>query len=181
MSDPEAFRALYRAHYRTVCRYLALRVDPSRVEDIVAETFLVAWRRQAQLPEQPLPWLLNAASKILANHRRAGRRSAALVERLEAMTPESGRPLEEDVAAAGRRRALIHALAALGERDRELLMLVHWQGLTPREVATVLELSPVVIRTRLHRANRRLQSALCDLLDVDDEPRNALEEVPTHA
>jgi hypothetical protein len=52
--DPEAFRALYRTHYRTVCRYLALRADSRHVEDLAAETFLVAWRRQAQLPEPDL-------------------------------------------------------------------------------------------------------------------------------
>jgi DNA-directed RNA polymerase specialized sigma24 family protein len=59
-------------------------------------------------------------------------------------------------------------------------MLVHWQGLTPREVAVVMELSPVVVRTRLHRANRRLQAALRDVMDLD-EPRNAPEEVLSHA
>ena len=48
--DPEAFRALYRAHYRTVCRYLAARTERDLVEDVAAETFLVA-ERLARTPE----------------------------------------------------------------------------------------------------------------------------------
>ncbi len=68
--DPEAFRTFYRAHYRTVCRYLSVRADRDVVEDVAAETFLVAWRRQADLPDHAVPWLLNTACKCLANQRR---------------------------------------------------------------------------------------------------------------
>ena len=42
MDDPEAFRALYTAHYPAVCRYLARRTAPDAVEDLAAETFLAA-------------------------------------------------------------------------------------------------------------------------------------------
>ena len=75
--DPEAFRALYRAHYSAVCRYLAARADPDVVEDVAAETFLVAWRRQRELPHHLRPWLLNTAAKCLANQRRTRERSTA--------------------------------------------------------------------------------------------------------
>jgi RNA polymerase sigma factor (sigma-70 family) len=158
--DPEAFRALYRAHYRAVCRYLAVRADAAVVEDVAAETFLVAWRRQHELPEHLLPWLLNTAAKCLANQRRSGERALELFQRL-ADAPAAGTPgPEEDLAREVQRRALLVALTALSERDRELLLLHHWDGLAPRQLAIVLELSPVAARARLHRAGRRLQQAL---------------------
>lgn len=80
--DSEAFRAFYRAHYGTVCRYLSVRADLDVVEDVAAETFLVAWRRWADLPAHQVPWLLNTAGKCLANQRRSRERSDALVDRL---------------------------------------------------------------------------------------------------
>jgi RNA polymerase sigma-70 factor (ECF subfamily) len=162
--DPEAFRALYRAHYRTVCRYLAARTERDLVEDVAAETFLVAWRRQPELPKHVVPWLLNAAGKCLANQRRSRERSAALAERLAGVVPAFA---ADDLARASHRRALLAALATLPERDRELLLLHHWDGLAPREAAAVLELSPVLVRTRLHRASRRLQEALRAELEAD--------------
>ena len=69
--DPEAFRALYREHHPTIRRYVAARAPASQVDDLAAETFLVAWRRAADLPPHALPWLLNVAAKTLANQRRA--------------------------------------------------------------------------------------------------------------
>jgi RNA polymerase sigma-70 factor, ECF subfamily len=163
--DPEVFRSLYRTHYRTVCRYLAARTEHDVVEDVAAETFLVAWRRQADVPRAVVPWLLNVASKCLANQRRSRERSAALAERLAGVMPADAC---DDIARAAQRRALLTALAALGERDRELLLLHHWDGLTPREAAAVLELNPVLVRSRLHRAGRRLQRALRCALDEED-------------
>ena len=83
--DPEAFRTLYETHYGAVCRYLARRVDANAVEDLAAETFLVAWRRQADLPAHVLPWLLTTASRLTANQRRSRERATALEE--EDITP----------------------------------------------------------------------------------------------
>jgi RNA polymerase sigma-70 factor (ECF subfamily) len=171
MDDAQAFRDLYRAHYRTVCRYLVVRADADLVEDVAAETFLVAWRRRSQLPDHVVPWLLNTAAKCLANQRRSRQRAAALVERLAAATAAGATWIEEDLARDAQRRALAVALAGLGDRDRELLVLRHWDGLAPREVAAVLELTPVLVRTRIHRAERRLRQALTTALEDQDAPR----------
>lgn len=164
--DPEAFREFYRAHYRTVCRYLAVRTDPDVVEDVAAETFLVAWRRQAELPDHAVPWLLNTAGKCLANHRRSRERSDALVDRLCGLLQGEDAGIEDALVRGAQRRALLAALTALSDHDRELLLLRHWDGLAPREIASVLDVNPVVLRARLHRASRRLReslgTALCD-------------------
>src|SRR5262249_28689466 len=168
--NPEAFRALYRAHYGTVCRYLSARVHRSAVEDVAAETFLVAWRRQAELPPHIVPWLLNTAGKCLANARRSAERSDALAERLAGVVPACSREVELALETSARRRALVAALVAVGERDRELLLLRYWDDLPPREVAAVLGISPVIARARLSRAGRRLERELRAALAVEDPP-----------
>jgi RNA polymerase sigma-70 factor (ECF subfamily) len=164
--DPEAFRALYRAHYRTVCRYLAARTDRDAVEDVAAEAFLVAWRRQAEIPRgHVVPWLLTVAGHCLANHARSRSRGDALAARLAGVMP-SFAGLEASIEQVLQRRALVAALVAVGERDRELLLLRFWDGLAPRDVAAVLGLSPVAARARRSRARRRfereLRAALAD-------------------
>jgi RNA polymerase sigma-70 factor (ECF subfamily) len=165
MADADAFRSLYRQHYRRVCAYLALRADSDQVEDLAAETFLIAWRRQDEMPAHVLPWLLNTAGKVLANQRRAGERRRAL--RLPALEPGS---VEDDLARLVQRRALAVALAALEDGHRELLLLRHWDGLAPREIAVVLEECPVAVRARLHRATRRLRHELTEALEREDAP-----------
>lgn len=174
--DPEAFRALYRTHYRTVCRYLALRAHADHVEDVAAETFLVAWRKQRELPDDHVvPWLLNAAGKCLANQRRSRARSEALVQRLADMAAAAGGRFDDDVARGAQRRALLAALAAVSDTDRELLMLRHWDGLPPRDIALVVDISPVALRARLHRSQRRLQRALRDALAEEGDCAAAVE------
>lgn len=63
-TDQEAPRLLYAAHYRVVCCYLAVRTDADTVEDVAAETFLIAWRRSTDLPDHIAPWLLNTAREM---------------------------------------------------------------------------------------------------------------------
>jgi RNA polymerase sigma-70 factor (ECF subfamily) len=169
--DAEAFRALYRAHYRAVCRYLLARAGPDAVEDVAAETFLVAWRRRAEMPDHALPWLLNTAGKCLANQRRSRQRATALIDRIAAFTSAGTASIQDDLARDAQRRALLQALASLRERDRALLVLRHWDDLAPREVAAVLGLAPVLVRTRIHRAERRLRQALREALAEHDIPR----------
>jgi RNA polymerase sigma-70 factor (ECF subfamily) len=175
--DPEAFRALYRAHYGTVCRYLAARADRSAVEDVAAETFLVAWRRQAELPPHIVPWLLNTAAKCLANARRGRERSDALALRLAGVLPASSPGVDAELESRAHRRALVAALVAVGERDRELLLLRFWDGLAPREIAAVVGVSPVTMRARLLRAGRRLERELRVALAVGDPSPLSIPEV----
>ena len=168
--DPEAFRALYREHHPTVRRYLAARAPTSQVDDLAAETFLIAWRRAREMPPHALPWLLNVAAKLLANQRRRTDRADALVERLARVS----RLDDPDAAAAVERRserlAVLHALARLSPSDRELMLLSVWDGLRAREIAVVLGVNPVATRTRLSRARRRLEHALRAELDAAPEP-----------
>jgi RNA polymerase sigma-70 factor (ECF subfamily) len=165
--DATAFGQLFERYYPAVCRYLSVRMAADAVEDVAAETFLVAWRRQSELPANPLPWLLNTAAKCSSNQRRALSRSAALVERLGAAVP-SAVWIDDRLVQHAQRRALLSALAELSPGDRELLLLRHWDALAPHEIAAALGISRVVARARLSRAQRRLQRTLDAALRTED-------------
>jgi RNA polymerase sigma-70 factor (ECF subfamily) len=158
--DPEArFEALYAKHYGQVLGYVLRRAPTAVAADVVADVFLVAWRRFEQVPEEPLPWLLGVARKTLANERRGGRRRAAIVDVLtEARSEErdTGIPVNEEL------QGLAEAVYRLGEVERELLRLIAWEGLTTREAATVLGISHAACRVRLHRLRRRLARELSE-------------------
>jgi RNA polymerase sigma factor (sigma-70 family) len=154
--DPDEvsrFELLYRAHADDVIAYAARRVSGDGVADVVAETFAIAWRRFDQVPEHPLPWLLGVARRVAANQRRGQRRRDALVERV------SIQPLPALQADAGVARVL-EALADLPERDREVLRLAAWDGLSAAEAAQVLGCTATAYRLRLHRARRKLAARL---------------------
>src|SRR5919204_2389049 len=76
------FERLYRRHVGEVAAYVARRADRQLVQDVVADTFLVAWRRLDDVPDDTLPWLYAVARKTLANHRRSSSRQRSLLERL---------------------------------------------------------------------------------------------------
>lgn len=125
-------------------------------EEIVAETFLIAWRRLEDLPAEPLPWLFGAARRVLANHRRYTERrnrngAAVPLEYVELGDPATALP--EQLA---ERQAFVTAFAAIRAEDREVLALIAWDGLSSREAAEVLGCSTAAFSLRLHRARRRL-------------------------
>ena len=158
MSDrTEEFRAIYSAHHAALCAYFARRVGRGEVEDLVAETFVVAWRKLPRKIEHPLPWLYAVAGKVLANHRRkAARRDGVHIgDRLAAAAP--GDPAE-----SLSDERLDTAFAQLGERDREAIRLVAWEGLSLADAARAARCSAPAFAVRLSRARRRLQSLLED-------------------
>jgi len=134
MDDATRFRALFEATFAGVQRYVRNRgVTGGRADDIVAETFVVAWRRLADVPtERPLPWLFAVARNLWLNQRRGDRRYEALKARLP-LPPPAPPPTEPADLAP------IHAaLAALDPADREVICLVAWDELTATEVGAAL-------------------------------------------
>lgn len=131
------------------------RVPAHDAEDVVAETFLIAWRRRDTLPPEPLPWLLAVARRVIATRQRGNRRLTNLNERLHKNTP---RPQPSHF--PDDRADLARAFNALSDRDREVLMLIGWDGLTVNQAAEVLGCSPQSFSLRLHRARRRLEARM---------------------
>jgi RNA polymerase sigma factor (sigma-70 family) len=154
--SPGDFEQIFNSCYAPVYRYAARRVAPEAVQDVVSDTFLVAWRRHEELDGDPLPWLLGIARRVAATQRRGSARRDALRERLR--YEHSSLHAEREPGAGDRQLAL--ALASLRERDREALMLVAWDGLDHRTAAGVMGCTTASLTVRLHRARRRLAHAL---------------------
>jgi RNA polymerase sigma-70 factor, ECF subfamily len=148
----EHFLRLAALVHEPLRRYALRRVDPADADDIVAETLLVLWRRLDDVPEgAELPWSYNVARNCVANLHRSAVRRERLVVRLAAEPPA---PVDEPPA------YVAAALGALSDRDREVVLLWAWEGLTPREIAVVLGTSANAVSLRLSRAKRRLRSHL---------------------
>jgi RNA polymerase sigma-70 factor (ECF subfamily) len=156
------FEGLFRDHHVAVVAYVRRRAPQDAVDDIVGETFLVAWRRLDCVPAEELPWLLAVARNVLATQRRGAVRRSALTLRLGRAAvvrtePPVGDRLESEV--GGRLKT---ALSRLAPKDREALTLIAWDGLQPHEAAVVLGDSAGAFRVRLHRARQRLRALLED-------------------
>lgn len=167
------FELAYRAWGTAVLRY-ALRRSASRDDalDVVAETFVVAWRRRDDLPVVPDevgPWLFGIARLCLANTARSTLRAGRLGQRLAAALPDTAVP-DPATAHEGRadRQLVRRALEQLSAEDRELVTLIAWEGLTPTQAATALGLSAGTARVRLHRARTRLRKALPSSASVEE-------------
>jgi RNA polymerase sigma factor (sigma-70 family) len=148
------FVALFEAHVDALLGY-ALRRTPQLgdAEDVVAETFVIAWRRIESLPaEHHRAWLYGIARRVIANQRRASARRGRLLDRLRgAVSRERPSAVPTDVAAA---------LEQLPPADQELLRLVAWEDLSHAEIGAVLGITPNAVAIRLHRARSRLGRAM---------------------
>jgi RNA polymerase sigma-70 factor, ECF subfamily len=156
MTDEERFTLIFEIHYGRVSAYVRRRVPRSAAADIVADTFLAAWRRLEQLDDHPLPWLYRAASLEISHQRRTLQRDQRLWEQAAAapwQVLEEGDDPADLVVSRAEWKA---GFAALAEADREVLRLVAWEDLEPSDAARALGCSVTAFRVRLHRARRRL-------------------------
>ena len=173
--DRERFERIYRENFRFVLRFAAMRIDPERAKDVAAETFLVAWRRLDDVPAEPRAWLLGVARKVIAGQFRSEARRDALADRVRGAHDEHGADLVVDLAD---RDSVLHAFAGLRERDREVLRLVAWDGLSSAEAAEVLDVTRLAFAVRLHRARRRFER---ELERVDGPPQAPISQRRRHA
>ena len=172
MDDWARFDGMYREYGGAVRRYVRRRWDPQSADDVVADVFVVAWRRLNEVPDDPLPWLL-VARRVLANRRRGADRDRALQDRMRFQPRRAMASAQEDAAAG--HRAVGEALAALSEGDREVLLLVAWEDLAPAQAAQVLGIGANTFAVRLDRARRRLRHALAATSSDPDHESAATE------
>ncbi len=158
MTARERFEALYAEHAGAVLAYARRRTAQGSADDLVAEVFLVAWRRLEDVPADARVWLLAVARRTLANQRRGEARRAALHSRLTEERPSDGGASGAD--AEVRDERVLRALSSLSESDREVLLLLGWEQLTARDAARVLGIRAGTFNVRLHRARRRFARAL---------------------
>ncbi len=171
MTSEERFDAMYAAHAGAVLSYARRRARATDAEDVLAEVFVVAWRRLDEVPDDARIWLLGVARRVLANQRRGRTRQLAVQHRLAVGEP--GHAPAIDTRGASR---VAQALDRLSESDRELLLLLAWEGLSNDEAAQVLRIRPRTLRVRLHRARRRFARALAeDTVTSSNDTSTALE------
>lgn len=155
MTPQERFEYLAGTVGTDVLAYLARRVTPREdAADVYQQVLTITWRKLRVVPtddRESLAWMLGVARRCLANHRRAGTRRMALAERLRTELALSC--TEPDAASVERAEELLRAVS---DEDRELLTLVHWEGLTIAEAGAVLGVSPSAARKRVERVRRAL-------------------------
>jgi len=176
----DEFRAIFHATHPKVVAYARRRADNTVADDVVAETFLVAWRRRSELMtmDNPLPWLYAVAGNQLRNQHRSANRHLRLVSKVAGQaatdTPVDSTPAEADPAVT----VVRSALATLSFDDREVLRLIAWEELTYQEAADTLGCSLDAVAQRIRRARQRLATAIDNLAGT--APTDAQTEPKTH-
>jgi RNA polymerase sigma factor (sigma-70 family) len=174
-ADPNAERLtiLFGSFGVRIFGYALRHAERDVAEEVVSETFLIAWRKASAIPDDALPWLLVVARNVIANHRRSLARRDRLTEELAAL--QSVMPpapaVDDSVVDRGE---FLRALGSLSELEREALLLTGWDGLTDAQAAQVCGCSPRTFRVRLHRARKRLDREL-------DEADQQISGTPRHS
>jgi len=172
LTDPEQFAALFRRHAPEIQRYVTRRIGPHAADDVVAETFLVAFRQRAAFrlaTPDALPWLYGIATNMLRRHWRTE------VQQLRLLARTGADPVLADttVSAASANAALAAALARLPAAQRDALLLVAWGGLSYEQAAEAGRVPLGTIQSRVSRARRRLRAALRDEFAPPDAARTS--------
>lgn len=163
--EPEQFTVLFRRHAPHIQRYVVRRLGQDAADDIVAETFLLAFRQRDtydQARADARPWLYGIATNLIGRHRRAEIRLYRALARTGAdpvLEPFTDR-VDDRVSASTASRRLAAGLARLPEELRDTLLLVAWSGLSYQETATALGIPVGTVRSRMSRARSKLRRAL---------------------
>jgi RNA polymerase sigma-70 factor (ECF subfamily) len=164
---PAAFGDLLRRHDQAVHAYLARRAGREAADDLLGEVWVRAYAARSRYDQRcsdARPWLYGIARNVLREHWRSVSGCRADGDALAHLAvPEDPWPdVDARIDAAARLTDLRRALAALPSGDREVLLLVTWESLTPAEAATVLGIPPGTARSRLHRARAQMRSHLAE-------------------
>ncbi len=169
----DRFRALFASNSRVLLAYALRRVaDPADAADVVAETFLVAWRRVEDVPtgDDARLWLFGVARRVLGNQRRGALRRSNLAGRLRHEL--SGLVVPDQSSDRATSHVVRTAMWRLDADERELLWLTSWEGLSPGEIAVVFDRPAGTVRSQLHRARARLRAQLEAVGHGDDSERS---------
>lgn len=173
-TDPEAFAELFDRYSAMLYRYVSKRLGPGPAEDLVGETFLIAFSRRRSYDlayPDARPWLFGILTKLIARHHRseATRYRALLRAPVESEVESPADRVAAGVSAQAVRGDLAGALAALPAKDRDVLLLIAWGDLTYEEVARALGIPVGTVRSRLNRGRRKVRAALGDTNPMEEE------------
>jgi RNA polymerase sigma factor (sigma-70 family) len=185
LTDPEQFAALFRRHAPVIQRYVTRRIGPHAADDVVAETFLAAFRQRGSYRAgtagtagkantggaagtantgDALPWLYGIATNLVRRYWRTEVQQLRLLARtgIDPVLADFTERVDESVSAASANAALAAGLAALPATQRDALLLVAWGGLTYEQVAAATGVPLGTVQSRVSRARRRLRTALAE-------------------
>jgi RNA polymerase sigma factor (sigma-70 family) len=176
--SPETRWSIYERHAPAIARYAARRVERDAVDDVVAETFAIAWRR---LPREgdPLPWLYGVARRVVHGHRRSHARRARLLGRIASRhaavaSPDVSVQIVDDP-------QLARAFATLSAKEQEAICLIAWENLSMAAAAQAAGCSTNALAVRYSRARSKLAAALEPREDQAPAPRaTSLSPQPGH-
>jgi RNA polymerase sigma-70 factor (ECF subfamily) len=176
------FEQLYRSTAQDLLAFLRRRAsDPEAATDILAEVYLIAWRRLDDIPakgEERL-WLFGVARNLLlASHRQHRSHQALVRDITRELYRAANNPAEPDDEFMDKVRASVNKLPAA---QREVLLLTAWEELKPREIAKVTGSTANLVRVRLHNARRQLRRELrppATPAGTEDAPADPLQSAP---
>ncbi|MDR8407589.1 RNA polymerase sigma factor [Nonomuraea sp. 3-1Str] len=173
-TQPEAFAELFDRYSGMLYRYVSKRLGPEPAEDLVGETFLVAFSRRKSYDlayADARPWLFGILTKLISRHHRseAARYRALLRAPVEDRVDSPADRVAAGVTAQASRPELASALAALPAKDRDVLLLIAWGDLSYEEPAQALGTPIGTVRSRLNRGRRKVRAALGDTNPLLDE------------
>ena len=166
-AEPEQFTALFHRHAPQIQRYVTRRLGQDAADDIVAETFLLAFRQRDSYDQNRTdagPWLYGIATNLIGRQRRAEIRLYRALTRTGAdpvLEPFTDR-VDDRVSAKAAGRRLAAGLARLPAELRDTLLLVAWGDLSYEQAAAALGVPVGTVRSRLSRARAKLRRALDD-------------------
>jgi RNA polymerase sigma factor (sigma-70 family) len=172
--DPEAFAEIFRRHAPDIKRYVARRLGSQAAEDVVAETFLAAFRQRARYDmarPSARPWLYGIATNLMGRHARQEVRQLRALERsgVDPVTASFTDQVDRQVTAEAFGPQLARALAAMPRGRRDALLLVAWGDLSYAEVAQALDVRIGTVRSRINRARTQLRRELGEGAALSEE------------
>jgi RNA polymerase sigma factor (sigma-70 family) len=177
LADPELFTAIFDRYADEILRYVHARLGPDLAQDVMAETFLAAFRyrgRYDRAQGDARPWLYGIAIRQIGKHRRAEARRIRLLKSAltaqEQAAEDFGERAAERVTAERLGPRLATVLAGLSRQDRELLLLVAWAGLSYTEAAAATSSTVSAVKARLHRIRVRTRRELGGTNPMSEEP-----------
>jgi len=168
MSDPECFTVLVRRHAPAIQRYVTRRIGREAAEDVVAETFLIAFRQRSYYTDDGrdcLPWLYGIATRLAHRHWRGETRQLNLLARtgIDPVTEPFTDRVDAEVTANAAKARLAAAVARLPASQRDALLLLVWADLSYDQIARATGVPMGTVQSRISRARRRLRKQLADL------------------
>jgi RNA polymerase sigma-70 factor (ECF subfamily) len=171
--EPERFGSIFDAHFTEMHRYVASRLGPSAADDVVADTFLTAFRNRSRYDVSRgsvRSWLYGIATNSISRQRRVELRALRAMGRQGAERPAESHEsrVVSSVTARAMQPALARAIASLNDGDRDVLLLVALADLSHEEVGAALGIPYGTVGSRLSRARKKVRAALGDANPVNE-------------